>query len=188
MIKSMQFFSALGFLCLCGISINDLFAEDLNPLAKLRAKRQADAATSAPAMPMSTSAPMTAPVASSSADVTPIAAVAAEGPEASIATATTKEVDGVNKLETVEQVTRDWSQDATERDKYTKSADEYYQKLLVLEQKSNDLFKQKEDAYENLSQELNKVYNQASGSMGRFVEVGRKIEGYVQQNMARYAD
>ena len=106
------------------------------------------------------------------------------------ASATTSDNDDVKStidVENIAQVDRDWSQDSHERNRLRQSADEYYQKILALEQKSNDEFTQRSDAYANLSQELNKVYNQASGTMGRFVEVGRKIEGYVQQNMARYA-
>lgn len=91
-----------------------------------------------------------------------------------------------SKLEKIEQVNRDWSEDNTEREKYMTEAANYYTKISELIPKSEKIVSEKDAAYEKANLELNKVYNEASLAMGRYVEIGRKLEGYVQENMAKY--
>ncbi len=90
-------------------------------------------------------------------------------------------------LEKIEPVKRNWKEPSGEREKYMAEAASYYDKISNLNKKSKKILGDKEQAYEKINSALNKAFNQTSSAIGRFVEVGRKIEGYVQQNIARYS-
>jgi hypothetical protein len=92
------------------------------------------------------------------------------------------------KLEKVEQVNRDWTEMSSEREKYMTEAANYYTKISDVVTQSEKIAGDKDTAYEKTILDLNKSYNDAYEAMGKFVEIGKQLESYVQQNMAKYTE
>lgn len=190
-------FKHLLLIALCCISTQFwMFAETPEERKARRMARVKKAEAPAPSTPEikdnispasnSTTTPQveTSPEKTATPEAKPIEAQANANPVAS--STETPKIETDLKLEKVEQVNRDWSEDNSEREKYMTEAANYYTKICELIPKSEKIVSEKDIAYEKTNLELNKVFNEASLAIGRYVEIGRKLEGYVQENMAKY--
>ncbi len=89
-------------------------------------------------------------------------------------------------LEKVEQTKRDWKETPNERKTYIKESSDYYKKILDLVKKASKITSESEKASQELNTQLNDTYSNASSTMGDFVEIGRKIENYVHEQIGKY--